>query len=1144
MLLTGGFMRKIAPPLTALLLVLALAAVISAGEPAPPPVQAPPAAPPAAGPIKQNGDDTVSINFSGTSIKEVIRMVEQYTGKRFMFDEGALAGRKVNVMSSTPIPVKELFNVFQSILEVNGLTIVKSGSPDAEIYKIVEASKAAGKPTPTYSSKELEGVPETDTVITLVYQMKYLAAERVAKAFKGLTTVQDGIVAIEGTNLLRITDYAANAKRLGKMFDSLDVMGPKIVRETIKLKNVEPEELVNEIQPILNIENRVYMAQMQRQMEQRIQEIIGRRGGPQGQQQQTSLLAGQETIMAVAAVPRLGSVIVSASEDKIEDLKKLIESLDISDPDEKVVKYYKLTYQTPSSLADILNSVFGTAENVRQRRMRRGPVPEPMTSAKNITVVADEEGGQVIVIASKKLHEEVAAVIEQLDSTPEDERELRYYPLQYADAETTAKTIAQLFGLETATDPRLQQLMQARRNRRNQPGAPESEPKTRGVFTASSMVMGDKNLSALIVIAHKSVHEKIADVLLHLDIEGVGENELKYYSVKQMDLKEAANIISQVFGIPLGSVDSAYRPMGRAPSSSAITKERVVIPNENLNTLIVVAPREIQKEIEETIAKMDTTGPRDNILKIYDATASGVTITASTLSQLFNIKLAETTTRAARNQKTATGVKLGTEAFILPDEELGTIIVNAPENIHEEIRKVMEKLTTLGQEEKMTIHFYKLKNTDAEEVASKIGGLFNITVSTTTTTGTGAKKTVKSTNRTASGKTSSSRKARTTEGREDEEDQTAPGAAASAEGAASEVPETAPVKGSGKKEFFFQGESVVIPDKNLNSIILIAPEYIHAEAAKIIERLDVRRPQVLFEVAILDVSLDHQFDFGAEIITMKQSNKTNAVGHAFSNFGLSTRSGGATGGFPNNTSVRTDLEGILLGVTKGEVGNVPLLLRMLQDNTDVKIHSTPLLLVNDNEEAKFSSLTEYPTTATSQGTATTKISFAGFVEAGTTLTITPHVSEGNYIRVDIDLKIDNFYGESSEPGIPPPKASNQLKTSITVPDSRTVVIGGLKTTKLSTAVKKVPILGDIPLLGYFFRSETEVSTSSRLFLFIRPQIICDVEFRDLDRATRAKAEEVRRITGDEIVPPESEDEKSNPDEAPVPDAENREKAEE
>jgi len=437
--------------------------------------------------------------------------------------------------------------------------------------------------------------------------------------------------------------------------------------------------------------------------------------------------------------------------------------------------------------------------------------------------------------------------------------------------------------------------------------------------------------------------------------------------------------------------------------------------------------------------------------------------------------------------------------------------VNAPEEIHKEIKAVLEKLTSIGQLEKMTIRFYKLKNTDAGEVAAKIGNLFNITV------GTPEQLANRTARRTTRGGTSLRRGRTAAPGEEEEKKKK--GEAGGKEAPPASEPSAAPApKKAGRQEFFFEGESVVIPDMNLNSIILIAPDYIHKEVEKVLKTIDVRRPQVLFEVAILDVSSGGTLNLGTEFTTIDRQGASNLRGHGFTNFGVAGRKGGTQGGFPDQTTVPGNVPGLFVGVSKGKVGNIPFLIRLLQENNDVNIRSTPLLLVNDNQQAVFSSLEEQPTTTTSQGTATTKISFGGFVEAGTILTITPHVSEGNYIRVDIDLKVENFHGESPAPGIPPPRASNQLTTSITVPDNRTVVIGGLATTKKTKVTRGVPILKDIPLLGLLFSSLSDEETTSRLYLFLRPQILNDVDFKDLKKISDEKNLEAHGIAGRALLP--------------------------
>ena len=309
---------------------------------------------PAGGP----GKGKVGLRFLGTSLKEVLKTFEQYTGKRFLFEEAAVAGKRVNLLSSSPIPVANIMEVLESILEVEGLTLVEVGEAPARIFKVVPMAGAAGKATRTYTQENMEEIPPNDRVVTLVFQLKYLPAGKVKTAFQKMTTVPDGLQAIEGTNLLLITDYASNVKRLGKILSQLDVIGPKIVRETVKLKNTEPLELVREIQPLINIENRVYLAQLQRRVEERLRQFLGRRGGGRNARGMSSTISDVSTPIGVVPVPRLGSVIISATEEKLPEIRALIESLDVKDPEEKVLRFYPLRFQDPLSLASTLQGIF------------------------------------------------------------------------------------------------------------------------------------------------------------------------------------------------------------------------------------------------------------------------------------------------------------------------------------------------------------------------------------------------------------------------------------------------------------------------------------------------------------------------------------------------------------------------------------------------------------------------------------------------------------------------------------------------------------------------------------------------------------------------------------------------------------------
>jgi general secretion pathway protein D len=112
------------------------------------------------------------------------------------------------------------------------------------------------------------------------------------------------------------------------------------------------------------------------------------------------------------------------------------------------------------------------------------------------------------------------------------------------------------------------------------------------------------------------------------------------------------------------------------------------------------------------------------------------------------------------------------------------------------------------------------------------------------------------------------------------------------------------------------------------------------------------------------------------------------------------------------------------------------------------------------------------------------------------MNVTPRISQDGYITLELDLDITNFVGESATPGVPPPRQRRRVTTFVTVPDSTTVVVGGLKSSTSSKTVNKIPLLGDIPLLGELFKSQRTVTRRSNLYMFLRPKILKDANFDD------------------------------------------------
>jgi type II secretory pathway component GspD/PulD (secretin) len=277
----------------------------------------------------------------------------------------------------------------------------------------------------------------------------------------------------------------------------------------------------------------------------------------------------------------------------------------------------------------------------------------------------------------------------------------------------------------------------------------------------------------------------------------------------------------------------------------------------------------------------------------------------------------------------------------------------------------------------------------------------------------------------------------------------------------------------------------------------------------ILENLDRRKGQVLIEVAIVQVSGDDSMDLGVEFLALNDSGGGRAYADTGTGFDLGKQSDPGGRGFPSQAAISA-FTGYAFRFVRED--QLQVILKALKTKGNVGIVSQPLLLVNDNEKAKFETKVSEPTVTSSQGTATTNNSFGGFADATTSLDITPHISPDGYVNLEIVQTFEEFQGESAGAGIPPPKVSNSTTTKVTVPDRKTIVIGGFTRDSSTDTRRGVPGLMEIPGLGKIFSREIKRKTSSRLYLFVRPKVLSMPDFRDLRQESNEKKEDLDRLT--------------------------------
>jgi len=297
--------------------------------------------------------------------------------------------------------------------------------------------------------------------------------------------------------------------------------------------------------------------------------------------------------------------------------------------------------------------------------------------------------------------------------------------------------------------------------------------------------------------------------------------------------------------------------------------------------------------------------------------------------------------------------------------------------------------------------------------------------------------------------------------------------------------------------------ATVTADVNTNSIIVIAPPAIQAMYAELIKKLDERRPQVQIECTIVTLDTSGGFQFAVDISKLAAYGSSQIL--TFSSFGvgsIDTTTGQIT------PKVNPGGTFALLGPDTANV-----VINALATDSRARLLSAPQLLVNDNGKGQLQSVRQEPfAEILDTNTTQSRTGLGGQAEAGTTISVESHISKGDYLQLDYSVELSNFTGVAAN-GLPPPSQKNAVTSSVTIPDGFTIVVGGLSLKDVRHDVRKIPLLGDIPIIKYAFSAINDTSSDTTLFVFIRPVILHDENFADLKYYSDRKME-LMELPGD------------------------------
>ncbi len=292
----------------------------------------------------------------------------------------------------------------------------------------------------------------------------------------------------------------------------------------------------------------------------------------------------------------------------------------------------------------------------------------------------------------------------------------------------------------------------------------------------------------------------------------------------------------------------------------------------------------------------------------------------------------------------------------------------------------------------------------------------------------------------------------------------------------------------------------ITPDKATNSLIISCPPHLYPQLESIIKNLDKRRKQVFVEAMIVEASLDKLKELGSKWRTVVRNNSEPVAITGFGNIDSSTMlsvinglSGFSIGGIGNFFDIPNPA-----GTGSLTIPGFSALFSLNEFKDAVNVLSTPQILTSDNKEAEIIVGENVPfISRREQNTSTTTLqSYFNVIErkdVGINLKITPQITEGEYVKLDIYQEISSLKQVTKEEllNLGPTTTKRSTKTSVVVKDKQTVVISGLMQEKTEEIITKVPFLGDIPILGFLFRYKSYETRKTNLLVFLTPHIIRD-----------------------------------------------------
>ncbi|QNN25213.1 type II secretion system secretin GspD [Planctomycetales bacterium ZRK34] len=526
-------------------------------------------------------------------------------------------------------------------------------------------------------------------------------------------------------------------------------------------------------------------------------------------------------------------------------------------------------------------------------------------------------------------------------------------------------------------------------------------------------------------------------------------------------------VITQV--VPIQNAEATQLLKDLTP---VLSDNAAATSNAGSNTIVITDTSANVNRIVQVISAMDLALTTASEVKVFPLQYARASDTAKLINNTFG-QNAQNQSRSGRdrfrpffgrgrdrdNNEEQPGVRSETPAVASADDRTNTVVVTASASMIEVITDVIKQLDA-NPVAQQAVFVYKVVHADAENLQTVLSNIFG----TSTTSSSGSTNVPGN----AANRERGSRSNTTNNNNNNDPRAAFREAFARAAGNLSQD--------SLEAASDLRGQVEVVADADTNSLLVMTAPTNFDRVRQIISELDRDVPQVLIKVLIAEVTHSDGVDVGAEFSVLDAPNASNL----FTDFGVEAAAD-ASGGF----------------AYKMVAGDVSATLRALEEVGKLEILSRPYILAADNQEASITVGSEVPfirnTRVTDNGDTINTIQYD---DVGILLTVTPQINDSGLVTMNVAPEISAISGDTvpiSETVDAPVIEKRSASTRVSIPTGKTIVIGGLMQDQKTATISKVPLLGDIPLVGLLFQRQQNEKRKTELLIFLTPHIASQPE---------------------------------------------------